>query len=215
MPDHGLDDIELPELTPFSGALEKDGDYDALDLDGLDLAGQSGQRARLTQSWVHSCDLDDVDLRDALLAECLFDTVHAGTLHLAGSTWRDVQLEGVRIGSFQAYDGAMTRVLARDARLDVVNLRAAELTDVHFERCVIGDLDLGAARARRLTFAGCRIERLHTFHADLDRVDVSGAEVGAFNDAGDLRGVAVSPVQLAALAPAMAEHLGITVREDI
>jgi uncharacterized protein YjbI with pentapeptide repeats len=205
--------IELPALTPFEGGLQPDGDYDALDFDGLDLSGQRAHRARLTQSRFHNCDLDAVDLRDALIAECVFDLINAGALNTAGTTWRDVRLQQVRIGSLQAFDSTLTRVTARTARLDLVNLRSAQLHDVRFEKCTISDLDLGSATARRVSFADCRIDRVDCFQADLERIDFSESQVGAFDDIGHLRGAVINPAQVVALAPAMASHLGLYVRD--
>lgn len=209
----GAHPVDLPDLTPFDGALEPDGDYDGLEFDGLDLAGQRAHRARLTQSRIHDCDLHEVDLRDALIAECVFDVVQAGALHTAGATWRDVHLQQVRIGSLQAFDTTVTRVTVRNSRLDLINLRAAELTDVRFEQCVISDLDLGAVTARRVTFAGCRIDTVDTFQADLEHVDFSGSQIGTFADVGHLRGVAINAVQLVELSSPMASHLGLTIRD--
>lgn len=205
--------IDLPDLTPFDGGLQPDGDYDALDFDGLDLSGQRAYRARLTQSRIHDCDLDAVDLRDGLIAECVFDLINAGTLNTAGANWRDVRLQQVRIGSLQAFDATLTRVIARNARLDFVNLRAAKLHDVRFEKCTISDLDLGSATARRVSFADCRIDRVDCFHADLEHVDFSESHIETFDDIGHLRGAVINPAQVVALAPAMASHLGLTVRD--
>lgn len=206
--------VDLPTLTTFEGRLEPDGDYDGLDFDGLSLSGQRAHRARLTQSRIHDCDLDEVDLRDALIAECIFELVHAGALNAAGASWRDVHIQQVRIGSLQAFDSVLTRVTARNTRLDLVNLRAAELTDVRFEQCVITDLDLGSAVARRVSFVGCRIDHVGCFQADLEHVDFSRSEVGEFTDVGHLGGAVINTVQLAALAPALASHLGLSVRDD-
>jgi uncharacterized protein YjbI with pentapeptide repeats len=52
--------VDLPTLTTFEGRFEPDGDYDGLDFDGLSLSGQRAHRARLTQSRIHDCDLDEV-----------------------------------------------------------------------------------------------------------------------------------------------------------
>ncbi|HSK90216.1 MAG TPA: pentapeptide repeat-containing protein [Euzebyales bacterium] len=207
--------IDLPPLTPFDGALEPDGDYDALAFHGRDLGHQRGHRARLTRSHLRECDLDEVDLRDARIAECRFEMVTAGTLDAAGAMWRDVELRQTRIGNFQAFDGDLTRVIVADARLDFVNLRAADLTDVRFARCVITDLDLGSASARRVTFVDCRIKRLDAFQADLVDVDLSTSTVDGFENVGHLRGVTISTVQLAAVAPAMAAHLGVRISGEV
>jgi uncharacterized protein YjbI with pentapeptide repeats len=207
--------VDLPTLTTFEGRLEPDGDYDGFDFDGLSLSGQRAHRARLTQSRIHDCDMDEVDLRDALIAECVFELVHAGALNMAGTSWRDVHIQQVRIGSLQVIDSVLTCVTARNTRLDLVNLRAAELTDVRFEQCVITDLDLGSAVARRVSFVGCRIDHVACFQADLEHVDFSRSEVGEFTDVGHLGGVVINTLQLAALAPAMASHLGLSVHDDI
>ncbi|MGI8574159.1 MAG: pentapeptide repeat-containing protein [Egibacteraceae bacterium] len=206
--------VDLPALTALEGELAPNGDYDACALDGLDLRGQRADRARLTQSRVREYQLDDVSLRDALIAECIFERVDAVSFSTVGATWRDVALSWMRMGNFEAYDADLTRVTVRESRFGFVNLRSARLTDVLFDRCVITDLDLGSATARRVTFAGCRFERVDCFQADLEDVDLRGAEAGEVVGVGHLRGTVMSPSQLVALAPAMAAHLGVTMRDD-
>lgn len=207
--------LELPTLIKSEQGLRPSGDYDALAFEGLDLSGQRADRARLTQCGLHECAMDDVCLRNALIAECRWERVTAAALDTGGATWRDVELIQVRIGSLQAYDTDLTRVTVRASRLDLVNLRSAQLTDVIFERCVITDLDLGSSTARRVSFADCRLERVDCFQAELAEVDFSGAEVGSFTDVAQLSGAVISSRQLAELAPAMASHLGVSIEPDV
>ena len=102
----------------------------------------------------------------------------------------------------------------RGGRLDLVDLSGAKLTGVAFERCAIGELDLGTVEARDLTFDGCEIDLLDVTGARLVRADITGARIGAVKGVDGLRGATITPAQLVDLAPQMAAHLGIKLRGE-
>ena len=206
-------DIDLPEpLEPIS-ALAADGDRDGVVLAGADQSNRDLTGLRLTASRLADCDLHGARLARALLAECELNRVEASALDLVGARLRDVMFSRCRIGELRAHDVEMVRVAVRGSRLGYVNLRDAAVTDLRFERCAIADLDVGAASLERVAFDDCSIERLHTAHAELRDVDLSGASTGVIGDVGHLRGAVITSAQLVTLAPLLAEHLGITVRD--
>jgi len=62
-----------------------------------------------------------------------------------------------------------------------------------------------------MRFVGCRIGHLRVSQAKLTEVDISTAELSHVVGLDSLRGAIISEAQLHDLAPAFAEHLGITV----
>lgn len=81
------------------------------------------------------------------------------------------------------------------------------------ERCQIGDLDLTGAAARRVEFRSCTIQTLVLSAAKLTDVDFRGADFPHVTGLQYLRGATVSSVQLEALAPHLAAHMGILVSD--
>jgi uncharacterized protein YjbI with pentapeptide repeats len=106
----------------------------------------------------------------------------------------------------------LKQVTVRGAGWDSVNLRGARLERVVFEDCRLRDLDLGTARLSQVRFPGCRFERLDLTKAELSKVDLRGAQLSIERGYDRLGGAVIDPGQLSDLAPALAAHLGLTVR---
>jgi uncharacterized protein YjbI with pentapeptide repeats len=111
----------------------------------------------------------------------------------------------------QAFSAALRRVTFRDGKLDSVNFRTAVLTDVAFEDCVLRDVDFGSATLLRVSFAGCTLTGADFTKVSCTEVDLRGASLGITAGFDALRGATIDSVQLVALAPYLARHLGIVV----
>jgi uncharacterized protein YjbI with pentapeptide repeats len=206
-------EIALPALTPFAGALEPHGDYEARLFSGS-LAGSVANDAAFLACRFDRCGLDDVSMRRAHISESLLDELHATSLDAADSVWRDSLISIRRVGAFLAIGATWSSVRVRGGRLDLLDLSGAKLRDVAFEGCAIGELDLGTVEARDLTFADCDIELLDVTGARLAGADLTGAQIGAVKGVAGLKGALVTPSQLLDLAPHLAAHIGIKVRSD-
>jgi uncharacterized protein YjbI with pentapeptide repeats len=105
------------------------------------------------------------------------------------------------------------RVRFRGVKLDFLNLRGATLQDVVFEDCLLGEVDVADASLTDVDFTG-RVDSLSVRNATLARVDLSGATLQTLSGLDHLRGAIISAAQLLDLAPLLADHLGIAVRDD-
>jgi uncharacterized protein YjbI with pentapeptide repeats len=130
---------------------------------------------------------------------------------LAETGWQDTTLAGCALAGVQAFSAALRRVTFRDGKLDSVNFRGAALTDVAFEDCVLRDVDFGSATLLRVSFAGCTLTGADFTKVSCTDVDLRGASLGITAGFEALRGVTIDNVQLVALAPYLARHLGIIV----
>jgi uncharacterized protein YjbI with pentapeptide repeats len=155
--------------------------------------------------------LDGTTLVDARFVECRFSALDAAGFDAPGSTWRHVELLASRIGAAEL-DGADLHAVRIDGcRFGYVNLRRATCRDLVVSGCHITDLDLGAASVQRARFEDCRIGHLMLSAASLHAVDLRGAQIDTISGVAGLAGALIDEVQLAALAPALAGHLGIEV----
>jgi uncharacterized protein YjbI with pentapeptide repeats len=92
-----------------------------------------------------------------------------------------------------------------------VNFRGAELTEVVFDNCLLRDVDFAGATLTRTSFGNSRLTAVTLAQTTLDQVDLRGADLGLLTDAPSLRGAIVTSAQLTAMAPLLAETLGIVV----
>jgi uncharacterized protein YjbI with pentapeptide repeats len=170
------------------------GDLRGLVLDGCELVESTG---------------DDVRLDGGRLLESVLDRLNVTTLTAKGSLWRDVRITGSRVGAAEWFDVEWRAVELIGCRIGYLNLAGGRLQDVRFTDCVLDELDLRAAEVRRVVLEGCRVGTLSVAEARLEHVDLTGAELGSVDRADGLRGAVLDDAQLAALAPLMADALGI------
>ncbi|MEU1511861.1 pentapeptide repeat-containing protein [Streptomyces sp. NPDC005811] len=206
-------EVRLPALEPYGGAgLEPDGDYDAVEFRGLDLAGQDGAGARFMDCALTECALDGTRLRHARFLDSVLTGVRGVGTDLAEATLRDVELAEARLGGTQLYGAVLERVLVRGGKIDFLNLRQARLRDVVFQGCVLVEPDFGGARLERVEFVDCAVRAADFTAATLTDVDLRGAvELGIASGVDRLSGAVISSAQLLDLAPVLAAQLGLRV----
>ena len=200
-----------PELEPFDGVLEPEGDYELVSFTGVDLSGGQAQDARFIDCVVDAADLDELRLDRAHVIDTRFGTCHAGTLHAPDSRWRDVTVQDCRLGAVQAHGAVLTRVTIAGGKLDYLNLRGARVENLRLVGVTVGDLDLSSARVAGLVLEDCRVRRLDVQGATLREVDLRGAEMSRIDGPAGLKGARISEHQLLELASVFAAHLGVTV----
>ena len=204
--------IELPELARSEGvSLESREEYEALHVSDLDLAGADLSGSSFLGCWFERCRMDDMLLARGRISECLLTEIGATGVDASDSTWRDIILDGARIGALTAVRAVWSSVRVRGSKLDFLALAGGRVDDVAFEDCVIDELDLGGARLRNVTLSGCRIGVLDVEGAQLMDVDLTGTTLHTIRGISGLRGATISPAQLTELGPLLANHLGIRV----
>lgn len=206
-----IDRIRLGDLVPGDADdLVRNADLDSVLYADLALAELSMPGALIASARFADVSADETDLRGARLNEVELDRVNLPVVRAARSQWRDVRVTG-RLGSLEAYEVQWRSVHFVGCKLSFVNLRGAELVDVAFTDCVIEELDLGSAVARRVGLRGTRIGALDVRQAELHDVDLRGATFDGLDGLTSLAGATIGPDQLMLLAPLMAAGLGLRV----
>lgn len=207
-PDLPVDETDLvrARTVPDDGEA-RDGELIA----DLDLSGVDARDTRFMGCVLRPTRADGFVLVGARVVDCRVESLAATEAPWRASTWRDTVLSDCRIGALDLSAAQWNRVGVRAGRYDFVNLREAELVDVTFTGVDLRDVDLAGARLTRVRFEDCRIGHLDVNAATLSGVDLSTSEFDAVSGVGNLRGAAVSELQLLRLAPLMADHLGLKV----
>lgn len=198
-----LSEGDLLDLTP-------DADLESVRYADLRVARLNLAGALVSTSRFEDVNADETDLKGTRLHEVEFDRVNLPVVRAARSQWRDVKVNG-RVGSLEAYEAQWKSVHFVGCKLSFVNLRDAGLVDVAFTDCVIDELDLIGAKARRVSFENTRVSNLNVRRAELHDVDLRGAALESIDGLMDLRGATVSPDQLTLLAPLLAAGIGLRV----
>ncbi len=207
IPEVRLENLEPGDPDDLESGARIDGqEFSGLETGQLDLGNATLMECSFADLAVDEADLRSVRLRDSVIARSRIGSLRGGR-----GDWRDVRIEGVRIGSAEMYENTWTSVHFVDCKLTYLNLRAAGLRDVAFTRCTIEELDLADAKARSVAFTETEVRVLDVQRAELNEVDLRGAQLHRITGLGHLRGTTVTSVQLTQLAPLLAAEFGMTV----
>jgi uncharacterized protein YjbI with pentapeptide repeats len=213
-----FDDLsELPfasDLSPFEGEWELDGDYDAAHFDGLTLENVAAPHSRFLECAFTKTAFEGGRLRGARFGDAWLREVRLVGTEIMETGWQDAAFVSSVLAGVQAFGASLTRVVFQSCKLDSVNLRGASLTEVEFADCLLRDVDLSGATIKRASFRGCTLRDVDLTDAKLYKVDLRGAELGLSGGHESLRGTIIDSVQLLDLAPALADSIGITVRDS-
>lgn len=202
---HQPADLEPGTLADLLGTPEGRR-FQGITVQNEDLTGTS-----IIDSVLENMGLVDSDLSAVSVLTSWLRGLNAPHLQAPRSAWRQVMVEGSRIGAAELYEAVFDTVMLRGCKLDLVNLRGARLTDVVLDSCTIGELDLTAASVRRLQLRSCDVDVLILSQASLAHADLRGCRLRQLVGLDSLRGAVISPEQLTDLAPSFAEQLGLSV----
>jgi uncharacterized protein YjbI with pentapeptide repeats len=198
-------------LRAHRGKLAPRGDYDCEHFDQGAFDGASAPVSRFLECAFTGVSFSGGDLRQARFASVWLRDVRFTGTSLAETEWTDSDLADSAWAGTEAFSARLRQVTLHGCKLDSVNFRDAELTEVAFDNCVLRDVDFTGATLTRTSFGGSRLASVTFTHTTLDQVDLRGAELGITTDATSLRGAIVTPAQFTAMAPVLAESLGIVV----
>jgi uncharacterized protein YjbI with pentapeptide repeats len=207
---------ELADL-PFADALVRyEGDwteqeYDTVHVHGVTVDAADAVSARFLECAFTQVTFDQGGFRRARFIDGWFHEVRFVGTDLTETSWQDVTVIGGLLAGPQMPAARLSRAVFQGCKLDSVNLREAELTDVRFDNGLLRETDLSRATLARVSFPGSRLAGVDLSRAALEKVDLRGAELEISGGAECLRGATISTSQLMGLAPGLAEALGITV----
>lgn len=221
MPPKRLADVrsatDLPfaaSLTRHTGDLGPDEDYDRVRFDKLTFDDPASAGSRFLECAFSQVSVSGGQFRKARFSEVWLSGVRLTATDIAETSWTTDAFRDVVLAGLSAHGSLWREVTFQGCKLTGVNFRGATLTEVTFQDCLLRDVDFGSATLRRCRFGGSRLEETDFTQVSLDEVDLRGADLGLIITPSSLRGAIVSTAQLTAMAPLIAEHLGIVVADD-
>ncbi|KNB50988.1 pentapeptide repeat-containing protein [Streptomyces caatingaensis] len=200
-------------LEPFGGELERERSYEWVHVDGREFDEVDGGSAHFTESALSSVTFTRGRYRRTLFDGVWLHHLRAVGSDFAESRWLDVECGAGLLAGAEIHGAEMRRVVFHHCKFDSVNLRVAALREVDFVDCLLRDVDFGGATLTDVSFPGTTLERVDFARAKLSRVDLRGAVSLGIRSVEALKGAVISSPQLFDLAPALAQHVGLTVRD--
>ncbi|OZB82968.1 pentapeptide repeat-containing protein [Microbacterium sp. 13-71-7] len=180
-----------------------------------------GLRIPLTEDLAHAqfeqCSLsgaaERVDLAGATLLDVEIVDARTPVLSLKDATIRRLRIAGGRIGTLDLSGAHVAELIVEHARIDYLSLAAAKIQDSVFTDCTLATVDVPAASVTRVRFERSRADEVDTRGLRADALDLRGLDALAFLDVTSLRGTTLSPRQVELLAPVFARAAGIDVQD--
>ncbi|WP_405187290.1 pentapeptide repeat-containing protein [Streptomyces anulatus] len=202
-------------LTPFTGEMEREGTYEWLHFDGCDFEDVDGGSSGFTESAFSATTFTRGRYRRSQFDDIWLHTVRMVGTDLAETTWMDSECNEVVLAGTELSGSHMNRVTFYNCKFDSVNARLAKLRNVAFVDCLLRDVDFGGAVLTNITFPGSTLDRAHFDNAKMTKVDLreaAGLSIASGLEA--LKGATISTYQLLDMAPALAQVLGLTVKDE-
>lgn len=196
-------------LTP--GRLGGRADYDTVHFDRADLDGPDASGARFLECAFTGVSIQGGRFRRSRFLDVWLEGARLVLSDFAETQWSDVTFVNGTMAGVQAFGSRLDRVVFAGCKLDSVNFRDAELTGVTFSDCLLREVDFGGAVLTGAAFTASRLAGVDFSRSRLDQVDLRGSELGLIVGPDPLRGAIISTGQLTAIAPVLAESLGIVV----
>ncbi|MEU0939627.1 MULTISPECIES: pentapeptide repeat-containing protein [unclassified Embleya] len=201
-------------LVAFEGELERDGDHEFAHFDGDAFVESVAGGSAFTSSAFSSVTFTGGRYRRARFDDVWLHSVRVVGSDLVDTSWMDAEFAASVLAGIEAFGATMRRVVFHHCKFDSVNLRKTRLREVSFVDCLLRDVDLAGATLTDVTFPGSTLERIRLDNAQLSRVDLRDAgalDIASGIDA--LRGATIDSAQLLDLAPALAQLLGLIVKD--
>ncbi|MDD9376905.1 pentapeptide repeat-containing protein [Streptomyces sp. ZAF1911] len=200
-------------LEPFTGEIEREGTYEWLHFDGSAFEDVQGGSTQFSESAFSSATFERGHYRRSRFDDVWMHTVRMVGTDLAETTWLDSECTASVFAGTEIHVSEMHRTVFHQCKFDSVNLRGSTLKDVAFVDCLLRDVDFGGAMLTGVSFPGSTLDVARFDKATVTRVDLSEAlALGIASGIEALKGATISSIQLLDLAPALARHVGLTVK---
>ncbi|MFD7262343.1 pentapeptide repeat-containing protein [Streptomyces sp. NPDC059874] len=200
-------------LEPFTGEIEREGTYEWLHFDGSVFEDVQAGSAQFGESTFSSATFARGRYRRSRFDDVWMHAVRMVGTDLAETTWLDSECTAGVFAGTEIHVSEIHRTLFHQCKFDSVNLRGATLKDVAFVDCLLRDVDFGGATLTGVSFPGSTLDTARFDKATVTGVDLSEAlALGIASGIEALKGATISAVQLLDLAPALARHIGLTVK---
>ena len=201
-------------LSPAEGDLAPHGEYDTVLFERAEFDQPNAASARFLECAFSKVSMTGGKLQRVTLRDVWIRDWRLTASTIAESNWLDVTVIASSLAGTQVFGSELRRVTFSGCKLDSVNFRAARLAEVRFDNCVLRDVDFAYAELTGCAFGGSQLARTDFSRARMAGTDLRDAELGIIIDAQSLRGAIVSSGQLVALAPVLAQTLGVVIQDD-
>ncbi len=211
-----MTNIKLPPHLPTQqlSTLEPSLGIESCIINQPQWASQIARRVTFDTIHLVEPDLTAAQLRESGWSDVLIEGGELGGLNLSNSSWRRMEVKQARLSGIIMTETELKDVAFQDIKLDLANFRFAKLAHTTFVRCNLRDIDFAGAQLESIIFQDCDLSGADFSGAHLKHVDLRTSHIEALKGLDGLKGAILSYDQLMMLAPELAAHSGIIIKND-
>lgn len=166
------------------------------------------------ESRLVGCRFTGADITGCIARDVAITEVEWSGIAFHETRWLRVSVADARLSGFTAPAIKLEDVVFTSSRLDGASFRGAVGERVAFVDCDLSDADFTGTKLTGCTFVRCDLRRADFAGATLRNASLGGSNVEGVRGTAGLAGVAIDSGQVAALAQAALEAMGIRVDDD-
>lgn len=199
-----LEDISLEDFQDgdIETALLQDADATNIHIVDLQISEVAFERNVLT-----SAQLERASIRDFTAKQCDFSAAHITNGNVNRAEFNSNRMPAVDFNKTTLHD-----VTFKGCKLDMANFRFSDLRRVKFTDCTFTESDFLGATLHDVSFESCTLEKTVFDQAKCKFVDLRTSDLIEISGWMSLKGATIDSVQLANVAPYLANELGLTIR---
>lgn len=213
--------MELPPIAipatlmeqDFDGSIEPGASFHGIYSSAKALTGRFFENmvveaSRFERTGLQAMRCSRLDMRDVEMLQC----------DLSNSIWdnwsgRRIFASHCRMTGFSAPEGSLKEVCFQGCKLDLAAFRFAKLESVWFRDCVLKSADFSSSLLIQVEFEKCDLSDATFAKCQMTDVDFRSSSIGQIKSVEGLAGAIVDSVQMLDLSNAMAQALGIVLRD--
>jgi uncharacterized protein YjbI with pentapeptide repeats len=205
------------------GSLEKmaedlavrDGDtLSEVELRGARWAGIHVSGLRVHEALLAGCDLSDAALTGPEFTDTILLESNLSNAVIRGGSLTRVLVDGGRLTGVQFGETAVRDTVWRNVSADLAALRLAEFVRMTFESCDLREADFTSAHCDWVRFHDCDLRGAIFSKARFTNSEFRRCRLEGIEGVGNLGGTAMALDAVLALAPALANELGIALLQS-
>lgn len=145
--------------------------------------------------------------RDLIVKQSDFSSTAMADGAINRAEFSNCRMSGVDLSKTSLHD-----VVFRGCKLDMANLRFADIRRAKFIDCTLIETDFLGATLHDVTFESCILEKTIFDRVKCKQVDLRTSQLYELSGWSSLKGVIIDDVQLMSVAPYLANELGLIIR---
>lgn len=201
------------ELIDRAG-LKSEASLRQISLSHADVSGKQLHNLRIDEALFERVLFIESGLEKLRLSDVEFKACDFSAARCAESSLIRVRITGGRMTGVDFSRSTIKDTIFEDCKLDMANFRFAKLVNVQFINCQCSETDFQAAELTNVEFSDSYLEKVEFGQCKIKNVDLRTSELCNVRGWQSLLGVKIDSMQLAMIAPQLANELGLTVKDD-